>query len=333
MTQQQLIANNRRSLLIFAQRHGISKACRVFGISRTNYYKIKEQFVTTGSLEPQVRCRAKMPNATSLSKKKLILRLVLEHPLWGPDRYAYALREQGVSIRPECVWYCLKRFDLNKRYKRLVYIESLKLKGQPITERSIKLIKRCAIKIKRGLWPGHIVALDTFYVGNLKGVGRIYQMTGMDLCSRYGWAKLYTNKEESSSINFVEECLLPKFFANNVIIESVLTDNGSEFISHRFEKMLRDYDIEHYRILKGKPMLNGYCERFQRTIYEEFYQPVFRKKFFNNLEDLQKDLDRYLVYYNFNRAHFGLLRTGAKPIDVFRSKSAILRLRFAKLLS
>lgn len=333
MTQQQLIANNRRSLLVFAQRHGISKACRAFGVSRTSYYKIKEQFISTGSLEPQVRRRAKMPNETSLSKKKLILHLVVEHPLWGPNRYAYAMREKGICITPEGIWYCLKRFGLNKRYQRLVYIETLKLKGQPITERNLKLIKCHAVKIKHGLWPGHIVALDTFYVGNLKGVGRIYQITGIDLCSRYGWAKLYTSKKDSSSIDFVEECLIPKFFANNVTIESVLTDNGSEFISHRFGKMLRDYDIEHHRILKGKPMLNGYCERFQRTIYEEFYQTAFRKKFFNNIEDLQEDLNKYLVYYNFNRAHFGLLNTGAKPIDVFKSNSAILRLRFAKLLT
>lgn len=331
MTQQQLIVNNRRSLLIFAHRHGVTKACRAFGVSRTTFYKVKQQFVKTGSLEPRIRRKAKMPNETSLAKKKLILRLVNDHPHWGPDRYAYALREQGISIAPENVWYCLKRFGLNKRYQRLVYIESLKLKGQPITERNLKLIKRHADKIKHGLWPGHIVALDTFYVGNLKGVGRIYQITGLDLCSRYGWAKLYLSKEETSSIDFVEECLLPKFFANGVNLESVLTDNGSEFTAQRFQRMLNDYDIGHYRIPKGRPLLNGYCERFQRTIYEEFYQLIFRKKFFNSLEELQKDLDQYLTYYNFDRAHFGLLKTGAKPIEVFKSKRAVLQLRFSKL--
>lgn len=333
MTQQQIIVNNRRSLLIFADRHGVSQACRAFGISRTSFYKVKEQFLKTGSLEPQVRRKPSMPNETALSKKKILLRLVLEHPLWGPGRYAHELRQQGICLSPEGIWYCLKRFGLNKRYQRLVYIESLRQQQQPITERNLKAIKHHADEIRRGLWPGHIVALDTFYVGNLKGVGRIYQITGLDLCSRYGWAKLYTTKEQSSSLDFVEQCLLPKFFVNNVPLESVLTDNGSEFIGNQFQKMLKDYDIAHHRIPCGKPMMNGYCERFQRTIFEEFYQPVFRKKFFKNLQELQRDLEQYLTYYNFDRAHFGLLKTGSKPIDVFKSKRAVLRLRFSKLLT
>lgn len=328
MTQEQLIVNQRRSLLVFASRHGVGCACKTFNISRTTYYKVKEQFMKTGSLAPRVRRKPRMPNEIAFSKKKILLKLVQEHPTWGPKRYQYAFREQGISVAASCIWYHLKRFGLHKRYQRLVYLEKLKIKEQPLTERSLQIIKQQCYKVKEGLWPGHIVGLDTFYVGNLKGVGRIYQLSGIDLCSRYGWANLYTIKDQSSSIDFVENSLIPKFFQNGVELESVLTDNGSEFVGNKFQQMLIDYDIKQYRIPKGKPIFNGCCERFQRTIYEEFYQRAFRVKFFRTLQELQGALDKYLLYYNFKRAHFGITKTGTIPIDVFKSKCSFLRQRF-----
>lgn len=331
MTQEQLIVNQRRSLLIYAERHGISNACKVFAISRTTYYKIKKQLLKTGSLVPITRRRPKMPNEASLSKRKLILKLVKEHPNWGPDRYAYEFNKSGISISKHCIHNHLKRFGLNKRYRRLVYIEKLKEQKQPVTERSLKIIKKHCYQMKEGLWPGHIVALDTFYVGHIKNVGRIYQITGIDICSRYGWAKLYLSKDKESTIDFVENTLIPKFFYNNVELESFLTDNGTEFINSKFNRLLSDYDIVHHRIPKGKPICNGYCERFQRTIHEEFYQKVFRRKFFKSITALQADLDKYLVFYNFQRAHFGIVKTGAIPINVFKSKVAFLRQRFQKM--
>jgi len=229
MTHQDVIAKQRRSLLIYAARHGVTEACKTFGVSRTTYYKIKKQLITTGSLAPKVRRRPKMPNEATLSKKKLLLRLVQQHPTWGPARYAYAFRQEGISIAQSCIWYHLKRFGLHRRYQRLVYLEKLKHNEQPVTERNLRELKRRCQKVKEGLWPGHVVALDTFYVGTLKTVGRIYQLSGIDLCSRYAWATLYTSKDQSASIHFVEKTLIPKFFTNGVEIDSILTDNGSEF--------------------------------------------------------------------------------------------------------
>lgn len=333
MTHQQVIANQRRKLLIFAERHGVSKACHVFGVSRTTFYKIKKQFIETGNLEPRLRRRPRMPNETTLSKKKLLLKIVKEHPTRGPSFYRGEFRKQGVQIAASVIWYHLKRFDLNNRYKRLVYLEKLKEHNQPLTEKHLHRIQRHCETIKRGLWPGHRVALDTFFVGNLKGVGRIYQLTGIDLCSRYGWAQLYLSKERTSSVDFVEQHLIPKFFQNGVELESIVTDNGSEFIATQFKQLLIDYEIEHHRIPKGKPMLNGYCERFQRTILDECYKVVFRKRFFTSVDDLNKELQTYLVYYNFERLHFGLDKDGALPIDAFKAKRSFLRHRFQTLLT
>lgn len=333
MTTEETIVNTRRSLLVYAQRHGISQACRTFGISRTSYYKLKAQLVKTGSLAPVVRRKPKMPNAMALSKKKLLLQFVQAHPSWGPQRLVEAFRSEGIDVAPSCVWNHLKRFGLNRRFHRLVYLERLRSLHQPVTERGLRQLKRHSGTILRGLWPGHIVALDTFYVGHLKGVGRVYQLTGIDLCARYGWAKLYTSHTQATAIDFVEQVLVPKFFANGVVLESILTDNGSEFIGHQFAQLLAQYDIQHHRIPPGKPMLNGYCERFQRTLLEEFYQPIFRSTFFRTLDQLQQKLNQYLEYYNFRRIHFGLQPRGAVPIDIFKAKTKVLHERFQKLLT
>jgi len=333
MTQIELIINGRKNLLIYAERHGVSKACKTFGVSRTTYYKLKEQFLKTGTLAPRVRSRPRMPNEMSLSKKKMLLKFVQEDPSGSPLRYAYKFRTQGISVSHTCIWYHLKRFGLNKRYKRLVYLEHLKQKGQPLTERSLHAVKKRCNKLKEGLWPGHVVGIDTFYVGNLKGIGRIYQLTGIDLFSRYGWAKIYCFKDQSSSIDFIENILIPKFFYNGIEIESILSDNGTEFTGSKFRQLLMDYDIKHHRIPPGKPIFNAVCERFQRIILEEFYQVAFRKYFFNSLHELQNKLDEYLFYYNFNRIHFGVVNSGSTPIDILKSKRSFLQQRFQKLLT
>jgi len=333
MTQQQLIVNTRRNLLVFAQRHSVSAACKAFGLSRTTYYNIRNDFLKTGSLEPKKRRKPRMPNETTLSVKKLLLGLVKEHPARGTDFYAYELRKHGIYRTQQGLWLCLKRFGLNTRFKRLLYLETLQSRNQPVTERTLCSLKRECAKMIHGQWPGHVVALDTFYVGNLKNVGRIYQITGLDLCSRFGWAKLYLDKSADSTTNFLEQTLVPLFFKNKVTIESVLTDNGTEFINSEFKQLLVDYDIRHHRIPKGRPMLNGYCERFQRTVLEEFYQVAFRKKFFRSLEELQNDLCSYLAYYNFKRPHFGLIKTGAIPAEILTSKITVLRQRFQSVVN
>lgn len=333
MTREQIIINQRKNLLIYAERHGISEACQVFGVSRTTFYKIKEQYLKTGSLAPKIRAKPRMPNETKLSRKKILLTLVKEYPMESPMRYSYRFREKGIHFAACSIWYILNKWELGNRYQRLIYLEELAQKNQPLTERSLKQVKYECKKVKKGLWPGHIVGIDTFYAGNLKGVGRIYQLTGIDLCSKFGLAKLYTAKDQTASIDFIESTLIPAFYHNKVAINSVLSDNGSEFIGSKFQKMLQDYEIQHYRIEPGKPMFNGCCERFQRTILEEFYQTIFRKKFFYSLNELQNELNKYLAFYNFQRVHFGAVKSGAIPIDVLLAKQSVLQHRFQNLLT
>jgi transposase len=131
MTTGAVIENQRRSLLIYAHRHGISEACRAFRVSRTTFYKLKSQLMKTGSLAPKPRRRPRMPNEIALSKKKILLQLVQEHPNWGPRQYADAFRQHGISVSYVTVWHHLKRFGLNRRFHRLVYLERLRSIDQP----------------------------------------------------------------------------------------------------------------------------------------------------------------------------------------------------------
>lgn len=327
MTQQQVIVKIRRSLLIYAQRYGVTKACQSFQVSRTTFYKIKRQFIQSGSLEPIKRRKSRQPNETKTTRKKALLKLIQEQPSLGLDRYVDVFRDRGIRYSRQSIYNTLKRFHLNTRYLRLLYVETLKKDNQPLTERTLKQLRYRFYKIKEAHWPGHIVALDTFFVGHLKGVGRVYQVTGIDLFSRYGWAHLYTDKSAKSTSHFLEHVLMPKFFQNTIRIESVLSDNGSEFTAFRFQQILKDYDIKHHRIPKGKPMFNGKCERFQRTILNEFYQPSFRLQFFSGIKELSQALQKYLVHYNFKRRHYGLDKNGLAPINAF-NKQPLLRHSF-----
>jgi transposase InsO family protein len=331
MTHTDSIIRIRKSLLVYGEKHGVTAACQAFSVSRTTYYKFKERFLMSGTVAPLMRRSPRMPNEIVRNKRELLLKYIQQFPMRGPRYYAILFRKEGISVSHVAVWRYLQRAGMGTRFKRLIYLETTSKEHQPVTERSLKRFKTHAAKVPHGLWPGHRVALDTFHVGTLKGVGRIYQITGIDLCSRFAWAKLYTHCDHSVTTDFVERTLVPIFFKNRVPIEAMVTDNGTEYVNKPFTRLLQDYDIRHRRIPPGKPVFNTFCERVQRTINEEFYQRILRIKFFTSLDQLQNDLNEYLAFYNFERFHFGLSPKGAIPADVFTAKRSFLRLRFKDL--
>jgi transposase InsO family protein len=89
-------------------------------------------------------------------------------------------------------------------------------------------------------------------------------------------------------------------------VNAVLTDNGREFCgtaTHPFELYLALNDIEHRRTKVGRPQTNGFVERFFGTVKSEFFELAFRQKLYSTLEELQADLDAWLVHYNTERPH------------------------------
>ena len=168
---------------------------------------------------------------------------------------------------------------------------------------------------------GYLGSQDTFYVGTLKGVGRIYQQTFIDTYSAVGFAKLYTSKTPINSADLLNDRVIPFFDQYGIPILRVLTDRGTEFCGkpdmHEYELFLAINDIDHSKTKVKNPQSNGICERFHKTILDEFYSIAFRKKIYLTLEELQQDLDTWLVKYNNRRPHQGKRCQGRTPMETF----------------
>ena len=169
--------------------------------------------------------------------------------------------------------------------------------------------------------PGYLIAQDTFYVGNMKGVGRIYQQTVIDTYSKVAFAKLYDRKNALVAADMLNDRVIPFFDSKEIPVLRVLTDRGSEYCGnrehHEYELYLDLENIDHTKTKAKSPQTNGICERFHKTILSEFYQIAFRKKIYESIEMLQNDLDEWLQEYNELRPHSGKYCYGKTPMQTF----------------
>lgn len=170
--------------------------------------------------------------------------------------------------------------------------------------------------------PGYLGSQDTYYVGTIKGIGRIYQQTFVDTYSKVAACKLYTTKTPITAADLLNDRVLPMFEANGIDLLRILTDRGTEFCGrperHDYQLYLAVNDIEHTRTKAYSPQTNGICERFHRTVKEEFYEIAFRKKVYSELTDLQADLDAWIDVYNNERSHQGKMCCGRTPMQTLR---------------
>ncbi len=169
--------------------------------------------------------------------------------------------------------------------------------------------------------PGYLGAQDTYYVGTLKGVGRIYQQTFIDTYSKVAFAKLYDRKHAITAADTLNDRVLPFFEEHGVPLLRILTDRGSEYCgnreSHEFALYLDLENIEHTRTKVKSPQTNGICERFHQTIKNEFYASAFRRKLYRTLEEIQMDVDAWIETYNAERTHSGKYCYGKTPLQTF----------------
>lgn len=169
---------------------------------------------------------------------------------------------------------------------------------------------------------GELVAVDTFFVGTLKGVGKVYLQSVIDCFSRYAWGRLYTNKLPVTAVHVLNNDVLPFFEAHNAKVSKVLSDNGREFCGrkdqHPYELFLQLEEIEHRTTKARQPQSNGFVERLHRTLLDEHFRIQGRTKWYEALEEMQADLDDYLVIYNTKRPHQGLNMKGMTPYAVFK---------------
>ena len=175
--------------------------------------------------------------------------------------------------------------------------------------------------------PGYLGSQDTFYVGTLKGVGRIYQQTFVDTYSKIAHCKLYKTKTPITAADLLNDRVLPFFESHDLPMLRMLTDRGTEYCgradTHDYQLFLAINDIDHTKTKVKSPQTNGICERFHKTILQEFYQVTFRKKLYGDIESLQADLDEWLVKYNTKRTHQGKMCCGRAPIETLEDGKQI----------
>lgn len=337
MKSESKLIKTKLGLLQLAEKLGnVSQACKIMGYSRDSFYRLKELYDTGGDMALQEISRRKpIPkNRVEPAIEEAAIQMAFEQPAFGQVRASNELRKKGVFISPagvRCVW---QRNDLETFQKRLKALETrMAQDGIILTEAQLIAMERKKEKQEahgeiETEHPGYLGSQDTYYVGNIKGVGRIYQQTFIDTYSRIAFAKLYTSKHAVTSADILNDKVLPFFEENDIPLLRILTDRGTEYKGaqgHEYELYLNLEGIDHSITKVRHPQSNGICERLHRTMQEEFYAVAFRKKLYDNLELLQQDLDEWLEYYNNERPHSGRYCFGKTPMQTFTESLSLAK--------
>ena len=321
MTDQQLLIHHRKVMIEehLSQSITVKDVCKKYRVSRTTFYKWFGRYLESGvsGLCNASRSSGRQPNQISDELEKVILDYSYHHPAHGPMSISLNLKLKGIDVGKTSVYNVLKRNGINlrkDRFQKLQVGENIVISKHQFDRESSK---RRSVKTKA---PGYLVAIDTYYIGTLKGIGRIYQMTAIDTFSNYAWAKVYTDKSAKSACDIL---LHIKNHSHGRRISRILTDNGLEFTTHheskkhKFEDLLAFYKIKHKYTKIRHPWTNGAVERLNQTINQEFYQVAFRKTNYQSIQQLQDDLDKYIDKYNFQRPNQGIRTKGRRPGELY----------------
>ncbi|MBA2439981.1 MAG: transposase [Thermoleophilaceae bacterium] len=318
MTLEDSIHTHRLRVLRDGERLGnVSEACRRHGMSRTLFYRLRKRFEQYGAdgVHPKRRqARVGRPAAVPVQTERRVIAFALAWPTCGPQWYSDQLARDGVTLAPVTIWRLLRRQRLGTRAARLAVLEQYSATTTGLlTERTAKPTRHVEAN-----QPGDLLSLDTFYVGKLKGVGKVWQITGCDVASSFAWARLVIGEVTAAAVlAFLREAVRPTYRQAGWRLRRVLTDNGKEF-KGAFAAGCERLRI---RVTRTKPRhawTNGFVERVQKTILHEHWRIAFRRQYFTGHRMLQNSLDRFLQFYNHERTHRGYRLNGRTPATVFR---------------
>lgn len=330
MTTEKKVARRKLSLLELAADLGnVSKACRVMGYSRQQFYEIRRNFQTYGAeglIDRLPGARGPHPNRVAAEVEQAILDHALAHPCHGPMRVAQELVLRGIQVSSGGVRGVWQRHALLTKHDRLLRLEKATAERKlTLSDDQVRLLERFSPEFRErhieAPHTGALVAVDTFFVGALKGVGKVYLQTAIDCHSRHAWARLYPNKLPLTAVQLMNNDVLPTFDAHDARIDAVLSDNGREFCGredqHPYELFLQLEGIEHKRTRVKRPQSNGIVERLHRTLLDEHFRVEGRRTWFETIEEMQGVLNEYLVAYNTRRPHQGRGMNGRTPAKAF----------------
>lgn len=326
-TNNQIIKHKVGLLNLAEELQNVSRACKVMGVSRDTFYRYQE-LTESGDIDALINKSRRVPNFKNRVDNHIeqaVVDYAIQYPAYGQHRTSNELRKQGVFVSGSGVRSIWLRHDLENFKKRLKALEAkVAQEGIQLNDQQIAALERkheddVACGEIETAHPGYLGSQDTFYVGNLKGVGRIYQQTFIDTYSKIVHCKLYTTKTPITCADLLNDRVLPFYQSQDLPVLRILTDRGTEYCGkvehHDYELYLAVNDIDHTKTKAGSPQTNGICERFHKTILQEFYQITFRKKLYSSLEDLQIDLDEWLKFYNTERTHQGKMCNGRTPFE------------------
>jgi len=315
----QKIIKNKVGLLNLGEMLGsVSEACKVMGYSRDSFYRFRELYEKGGELALKEISRRKpvLKNRVAPEIEHAVIEMAIENPAFGQVRVANELTKRGQFVSPTGVRSVWVRNDLQTFARRLKALETrlAQTSGMVLTEQQVRAMEKAKQEKEahgeiETAHPGYLGAQDTFYVGTIKSIGRIYGQTFLDTYSKVAFVKLYDRKNALVAADLLNDRVLPFYEEHGVPLLRILTDRGTEYCGnrehHEYQLYLAVENIDHSKTKAYSPQTNGICERFHRTMQDEFYSVVFRKRLYHTLDELQSDVDLWLREYNDQRPHSG----------------------------